>query len=63
MKFILAHKKKIAVAILALLGALIAVLEVVPGDQKEASLRGIHEKAAGLVEKLPPDADQAEAAQ
>lgn len=55
-QWIMAHKKKLGLAIVALLGAAYAVLNVVPGDQKEDVVKNIHDKAASLVDQLPDDA-------
>lgn len=57
MKFILAHKKKLGLALVALLAAVYAVLNVVPGDQKEAVVKKIHDGASDLVNQLPADAE------
>lgn len=57
LKFILAHKKKLGLAVVAVIGAVYAVLVVVPGDQKEVAIKGIHDKAAAVVDQLPEDAE------
>jgi hypothetical protein len=57
LKFLMANKKKIGVAFVALLAAIYAALVVVPGDQKEALVKKVHDGAAELVDQLPPDAE------
>lgn len=57
MKFILAHKKKLLAAVVALLGLYVAVTEIIPGDQKEAQVKAAQEKVSEFADKLPADAE------